>query len=115
MRKVKEPMHENGPRQPRPRSASLSPRMLGIAEMVAKGLANKEIAFETHLTEGTVKVYLSNTICPWIGCHTRSEVAAWWIREMEPCVPCAEHGVEMAALQGVFDQFHDDHERIRRG
>lgn len=41
---------------------SLSPRERQILEMVALGRANKEIAGETHLSEKTVKHYMTNIL-----------------------------------------------------
>ncbi len=38
----------------------LTPQQRKIAQFVHGGLANKEIAAEMHITEGTVKVYLNH-------------------------------------------------------
>ena len=40
-------------------SEGLTPREVDIIRLVAEGKTNKIIAFELHLSEGTVKVYLS--------------------------------------------------------
>ena len=42
-------------------AALLSPREREIAERVARGARNKEIAWELSLAEGTVKLHISNT------------------------------------------------------
>ena len=39
-------------------ASSLTPREAEIARLVARGLRNKEIARELHLSEGTVKMHL---------------------------------------------------------
>lgn len=41
---------------------SLTPREKEILEMVASGRANKEIAYELHLSEKTVKHYMTNIL-----------------------------------------------------
>lgn len=49
------------PKPPRPRVSpgeKLSQRESQVAALVARGLPNKLIAAELHLTEGTIKVYL---------------------------------------------------------
>ena len=44
--------------------------------MVSKAKLNKEIAYELHLTEGTVKEYL-NRIFQKLGTTNRTELALW--------------------------------------
>lgn len=38
---------------------TLTPRQIDVLELIAKGLSNKQIAFELSLTEGTVKLYVT--------------------------------------------------------
>lgn len=38
---------------------SLSPRQFDVLRLIAKGLSNKQIAFELGITEGTVKLYVT--------------------------------------------------------
>ncbi len=38
---------------------TLTPRQIDVLELIAKGLSNKQIAFELGLTEGTVKLYVT--------------------------------------------------------
>ena len=45
---------------PNLRGKPLSPREGQIVDMVIEGKLNKEIAYDLHLTEGTIKVFLSN-------------------------------------------------------
>ena len=39
--------------------ANLSPRQLDVLQLIAKGLSNKQIAYELGITEGTVKLYIT--------------------------------------------------------
>lgn len=52
----------------------LSPRERQVAEQVALGRRNREIAAEVHVTEGTIKIYLHN-IYRKLGIGTRTELA----------------------------------------
>ncbi len=54
----------------------LSEREKEIAELLVKGLTNKEIATNLFLSEGTVKNYVSN-IYSKIGTHTRAQAAVY--------------------------------------
>ena len=54
--------------------ATLSPREKTIAELVSRGLRNREIALQLSLTEGTVKVYL-HRIYERLGVASRTELA----------------------------------------
>ena len=46
--------------------------------MICRAKLNKEIAYELHLTEGTVKEYL-NRIFRKVGASNRTELAVWAI------------------------------------
>jgi DNA-binding NarL/FixJ family response regulator len=59
--------------------ASLSPRDLQLARLVTEGRLNKEISFALGITEGTVKVYMSNLYAK-LGVSNRAELAAWAVR-----------------------------------
>jgi DNA-binding NarL/FixJ family response regulator len=51
---------------------------------VAAAKLNKEIAFQLHLSEGTIKEYL-NRIFRKLDIANRTELAVWWIcREPNP-------------------------------
>jgi two-component system nitrate/nitrite response regulator NarL len=52
----------------------LSFRERQIVDLICKGKLNKEIAYELHLTEGTVKEYL-NRIFRKMGATNRTELA----------------------------------------
>lgn len=62
----------------RPLSPTLSFREKQIVDLICKGKLNKEIAYELHLTEGTVKEYL-NRIFRKMGATNRTELAVWAI------------------------------------
>ena len=49
-----------------------------IVERVAQGKANKEIAFDLILTEGTIKEYL-NRIFRKVNVSNRTELAIWFV------------------------------------
>lgn len=55
---------------------NLSFREKQVVNLVCKAKLNKEIAFELHLTEGTIKEYL-NRIFRKLGVSNRTELAIW--------------------------------------
>ena len=64
------------PKLSKPLNRNLSFREKQVTQLVAQGKANKEIAHELHLTEGTIKEYL-NRIFRKIGTSNRTELAVW--------------------------------------
>jgi DNA-binding NarL/FixJ family response regulator len=56
------------------RLAALSPRETEIAELVAEGLSNAEIGRRVHMSEPTIKTYMSRVLTK-LGCANRVEVA----------------------------------------
>jgi DNA-binding NarL/FixJ family response regulator len=52
-----------------------------IANLVSEAKLNKEIAFDLHLTEGTIKEYL-NRIFRKLEIKNRTELALWAIRNL---------------------------------
>jgi DNA-binding NarL/FixJ family response regulator len=56
------------------RLAALSPRETEIAELVAQGLSNAEIGRRVHMSEPTIKTYMSRVLTK-LGCTNRVEVA----------------------------------------
>jgi DNA-binding NarL/FixJ family response regulator len=54
----------------------LSPRELQIVDLVAAAKLNKEIAFELHLGEGTIKTFVS-IILAKTGMPNRTALAVW--------------------------------------
>lgn len=67
-------------RKPKPRehtpSRELSFRERQIVQLIQQAKANKEIAFELSLTEGTVKEYMHH-IFRKLGVRNRTELALW--------------------------------------
>jgi len=60
----------------KPLNPKLSFREKQVVGLVAQAKLNKEIAFELHLTEGTIKEYL-NRIFRKLGITNRTELAVW--------------------------------------
>ncbi len=58
----------------------LSPREQQIVSLVIAGKLNKEIAYILHLTEGTVKVFMSAIFCK-AAVSNRTALAVWAMRE----------------------------------
>jgi DNA-binding NarL/FixJ family response regulator len=63
-----------------PRKTALNPnlsfREKQVVSLVCQAKMNKEIAYELHLTEGTIKEYL-NRIFRKLGVSNRTELAVW--------------------------------------
>jgi DNA-binding NarL/FixJ family response regulator len=59
---------------------NLSFRERQVVNLVCKAKQNKEIAFELHLTEGTIKEYL-NRIFRKLGVSNRTELAVWAVTQ----------------------------------
>jgi DNA-binding NarL/FixJ family response regulator len=71
------------PRERKPAAnQSLSFREKQIVELVQQAKLNKEIAYDLHLTEGTIKEYL-NRIFRKLGVTNRTELAIWAFRRKE--------------------------------
>jgi DNA-binding NarL/FixJ family response regulator len=72
------------PKQGKPALAGrhLTFREKQIVELVSEGKLNKEIAYELHLSHGTVKEYL-NTVFRKLNVKNRTELAVWWLRQPE--------------------------------
>lgn len=68
-------------------TTSLSFREKQIVRLVQQAKANKEIAFELHLAEGTIKEYM-NRIFRKLDIKSRTELAVWAIHhESEIVLP----------------------------
>ena len=57
----------------------LNPTQRQILEHLLAGKLNKEIAFELHLSEGTIKEYL-NRIFRKVGVANRTQLAVWAVK-----------------------------------
>jgi DNA-binding NarL/FixJ family response regulator len=60
----------------RPPSKRLSLRENQVVDLISQGKLNKEIAFQLHLSEMTIKVYVSK-IFQKVGVTNRTELAVW--------------------------------------
>lgn len=60
----------------KPLNPKLSFREKQVIHLVAQAKLNKEIAYELHLAEGTIKEYL-NRIFQKLGATNRTELAVW--------------------------------------
>lgn len=56
------------------RLAQLTPQQMRVLMCIADGLLNKQIAYELHLAENTVKVHVA-AVLHKLGCHTRTHAA----------------------------------------
>jgi DNA-binding NarL/FixJ family response regulator len=65
--------------QKRPLSPKLTFREKQVVDLVSQAKLNKEIAYELHLSEGTIKEYL-NRIFRKLGTTNRTELAVWALR-----------------------------------
>ena len=67
-------------RSPKPGYKPLNPKLSfrekQVVNLVSQAKLNKEIAYELHLTEGTIKEYL-NRIFRKLGITNRTELAVW--------------------------------------
>jgi DNA-binding NarL/FixJ family response regulator len=64
-------------------SQTLSFRERQVVNLVCQAKLNKEIAYELHLAEGTIKEYL-NRIFRKVGASNRTELAVWAITRESP-------------------------------
>jgi len=69
-------------RAARPVSKRLTLRQNQLVDLVIQGKLNKEIAFHLHLSEGTIKTYLS-AIFEKLGVNNRTELAVWALTRRE--------------------------------
>ena len=67
-------------RRPRPAHAELTARELEVLRLIARGLANKRIAAELHVSERTVKSHVS-AILRKLGVADRTQAAMYAVRE----------------------------------
>jgi DNA-binding NarL/FixJ family response regulator len=73
-------------RRSKPRAPRYSPALLGqpltwrevqVVDLIAAGKLNKEIAYELHLSDGTIKAYTSFILAK-TGQPNRTALAVWW-------------------------------------
>jgi DNA-binding NarL/FixJ family response regulator len=63
----------------KPLNPNLSFREKQVVKLVSEAKLNKEIAYELHLSEGTIKEYL-NRIFRKLGTTNRTQLAVWALR-----------------------------------
>src|SRR5215813_14927729 len=68
------------PKLNKPLNPKLSFRERQVVKLVSQAKLNKEIAYELHLTEGTIKEYL-NRIFRKLGISNRTELAVWALKQ----------------------------------
>ncbi len=56
----------------------LTGRERQIADLVSKGMTNKEIGNKLHLAEGSIKVFMCNILAK-TGFDNRTKLAVWWV------------------------------------
>ena len=81
------------------RPVAVTPRELQLAELVAMGRRNKEIAYETNLHEPTVKQKLS-VLFAKLGVTNRAELAVWFVRQGSGLLEAARAGQTAPAGAG---------------
>jgi len=69
------------PKVKKPLNPKLSFRERQVVNLVSQAKLNKEIAYELHLAEGTIKEYL-NRIFRKLGMTNRTELAVWAAKQM---------------------------------
>jgi DNA-binding NarL/FixJ family response regulator len=72
-----------GAKGQRPQSAMLSPRQTEIAQLVARGLTDKEIGSKLQMTEGTVGWHLNQIFLKW-QVHSRVALTVRFLQETPP-------------------------------
>jgi DNA-binding NarL/FixJ family response regulator len=81
---------------------ALGLREMQIVELVQQAKLNKEIAYELHLKEGTIKAYL-NRIFRKLGVTNRTELAMWACRrEKDVAEDCLPKPYEKTLLYSTF-------------
>jgi DNA-binding NarL/FixJ family response regulator len=70
------------PRAPILRDTSLSFREKQVVGLILQAKLNKEIAYELHLSEGTIKEYLYKVFRK-VGVNSRTELAIWALTHIE--------------------------------
>ncbi len=73
-------IREERKREAEPEVEELTPREMDVLELVAQGLANKEIAFKLGIGEKTVKTHVSN-ILGKLGVLSRTEAAVYAVQQ----------------------------------
>ena len=67
------------PAVPTPGPAMLTRRERQVADLVARGFSNREIARALGIADGTARRHLANILTK-LGFHSRAQIAAWSTR-----------------------------------
>ena len=79
-----DPQQQARPERAEPSAQSvLSPREHQVAELVARGLSNKDIALELVISRRTAEGHVAN-VMDKIGAHSRSQIVAWVAQQRPP-------------------------------
>lgn len=70
--------------EPEQLSRHLTLREKQIVDLVSRAMLNKEIAYQLHLSEGTIKEYM-NKIFRKLGLKNRTELAVWSLMHPSEC------------------------------
>ena len=84
-------------REGKPLSQHLSFREKQIVDLVCQARQNKEIAYQLHLSEGTIKEYL-NRIFRKVSVKNRTELAVWFLTQR---VNVADTGLRLTSSARV--------------
>src|SRR6516225_5321224 len=84
---------------------SLTPREREVAELVAGGLSNRQIAERLVISERTAEAHVEH-IRAKLECRSRAQVAAWFVETARPAngggpVVEAEGSIEQTAKEGA--------------
>jgi len=82
------------------RRYSLTRREGQLVTLLAQGLKNKEIATALHISEGTVKVYLSR-LFQKLGVKDRFELALYGLKNLAPGASSLDSGTEDTAKRAM--------------
>jgi DNA-binding CsgD family transcriptional regulator len=66
--------------EPTPTPLDLTPRERDVAQLLAEGCTNAQVASRLGIATKTAAVHVSNILAK-LGMQSRTEVATWWIRE----------------------------------
>ena len=83
-----------------PRSTQLTTRQFIVAQQVARGLTNAEIADELVLTEGTVANHVQAAL-QRLGLRNRVELAVWAVRQEDGTLSQLGDGIDGGSSAGM--------------
>jgi non-specific serine/threonine protein kinase len=72
-----EALHDARANDARGRAGALTPREEQVAELVAEGLSNRQIAHRLHMSERTAENHVTHILTK-LGFDSRARIAAWY-------------------------------------